>query len=131
MLLFGMNKSHSLCNQHSQSTYSFNMDDEPNIFLKAALTGKVSTAFPGGSKKPARNQRLNFSQAEDLLIETAYGHHKGNYREIVKFIVTHVDILPTNAQEYYKRSAESKKTCKAAEERVRKRVASKLLKTSR
>ncbi|KAK3755531.1 hypothetical protein QZH41_019905 [Actinostola sp. cb2023] len=55
------------------------------------------------SKPKAKTQRVNFSQAEDILIETAYEAHKVKSQQ---------------------------KKNKAAEERVRKRTASKIMNTS-
>ncbi|KXJ17333.1 hypothetical protein AC249_AIPGENE16294 [Exaiptasia diaphana] len=109
-----------------------------NIFLKAAMTGTISPPTTDletskavkNSQKRAKKSRINFSQGEDAVIEAAYSHHKGDYKSMVKFITKHVDILPQNAQEYYRRSEHSAAYAKAAEERVRKRVASKILHAS-
>lgn len=109
-----------------------------NIFLKAAMTGTISSPSTASTnstsdKSPRRvkKSRISFTDGEDVLIEAAYNHHKGDYKAMVKFIVRHVDILSPKAREYYEKSQHSAVLAKAAEERVRKRVGSKLLQASR
>lgn len=129
-------------------------EENSNIFLRAAMTGEVTpyTSFNTNSvascseassslttlpmdpvkiPQKGKTQRLSFSDAEDILIQVAYGHHKSDYRAMVRFITQHLDILPQEARTYYQRSEQSASKTKAAEERVRKRVASKLLHASR
>lgn len=111
--------------KHTSCT-AMDFEDQNNIFLKAAMTGKVtspnysstttsfsasgstaelacsSATLPNAAvnntgktmKGKGQLKRVGFSDAEDILIQVAYGHHKSDYRAMVRFLKNHLEILP-------------------------------------
>ena len=94
-------------------------------------TGSKSPADSKSTSKRSGHGRVSFSDVEDILVGKGFDSHHKDYRAIVKFIVRHKEILPKGAMAYYATIGDSKTREKAAEERIRKRVASTLLKTPR
>ena len=116
--------SSSVVNNNSASCTSTSSN---SLALKDDTTQNNNKTRP----KKGPSQRISFSETEDMLIQAAYKRHKGDHRAMVAFITKHRELLPPEGCIYYERTIDQTDKAKAAEERVRKRVAAKLLQASR